>query len=79
MNFLAQLLRRKQMQDDISEEIREHLAQKTEELVEAGMPREEAEATARREFGDATQIEEYGREIWTWPRVEELLFDIRHA
>ena len=35
MNFLAQLLRRKQMQDDISEEIRLHLAQKTEELVEA--------------------------------------------
>ena len=77
MNFLAQLLRRKQMQDDISEEIRLHLAQQTEELVEAGMPREEAEVTARREFGDLTQIEEYGREIWTWPRVEELLFDIR--
>ncbi len=79
MNFLAQLLRRKQMQDDISEEIRLHLAQKTEELVEAGVPREEAEATARREFGDVTQIEEYGREIWTWPRVEELLFDIRYG
>lgn len=79
MNFLAQLLRRKQMQDDISEEIRLHLAQKCEELVEAGMPREAAEATARREFGDVTQIEEYGREIWTWPRVEELLFDIRYG
>jgi predicted permease len=77
MNFLVQLLRRKQMQDDISEEIRVHLAQKTEELVEAGMPREEAEAAARRQFGDVTQIEEYGREIWTWRRVEELLFDIR--
>jgi predicted permease len=79
MNFLAQLLRRKHMQDDISEEIRLHLLQRTEELAAAGMPREEAEATARREFGDVTQIEEHGREIWTWPRVEELLFDIRYG
>jgi predicted permease len=79
MNFLAQLLRRKQMQADISEEIRLHLLLKTEELVAAGMPREEAEATARREFGDVTQIEEHGREIWAWRRAEELLFDIRYG
>src|SRR6202042_2759478 len=59
--------------------IRLHLLLKTEELVAAGMPREEAEATARREFGDVTQIEEHGREIWAWRRAEELLFDIRYG
>ncbi len=77
MNFVAQLFRRRQMQDDLTEEIRLHLAQKTEDLVEAGMARDEAEAQARREFGDVTQVEEFGREMWGWPRLEELLFDIR--
>jgi hypothetical protein len=37
--------------DDISEEIREHLDEKVEELVASGMPRPEAVATARRQFG----------------------------
>ena len=67
MNFIAQLFRRKQMRDDLSEEIRQHLTERTEELVEAGMARDEAEAAARREFGDVTQVEEYSREIWGWP------------
>jgi len=79
MNFIAQLFRRKQMQDDLSEEIRLHLAQRTEELVDAGMACEEAQATARRDFGDITQVEEYAREMWGWPRLEELLFDIRYS
>jgi hypothetical protein len=79
MNLIAQQFRRKQMQDDLSAEIRQHLAERTEELVEAGMARGEAEVTARREFGDLTQVEEFGRETWGWPRLEELLFDIRYS
>jgi predicted permease len=79
MNLIAQLFRRRQMQDDLSEEIRLHLAERTTELVEAGLTREDAEAAARREFGDVAQIEEYGREMWGWRRLEELLFDLRYC
>ena len=79
MNLIVQLFRRKQLQDDLSEEIHLHLAERTEELVDAGMLRDEAAAAARREFGDVTQAEEYAREMWCWPRLEELLFDIRYS
>src|SRR5215469_6938533 len=79
MNFVVQLFRRKQLQEDLSEEIRLHLAERTEELVDGGMLRDEAAVTARREFGDVTQVEEHAREMWSWPRLEELLFDIRYS
>ncbi len=51
MNFLTQLFQRRRMQRDLSEEIREHLEEKVEELVAGGMSRQDAEFAARREFG----------------------------
>ncbi len=67
------------MHADLSEEIREHLDEKTEELVALGMSREDAAATARREFGNTTSIEERGREVWEWPAIENFLTDIRYG
>jgi len=63
--------------DDLSEEIREHLEEKVEELVAGGMPRREAEASARREFGSVRLAEEDGREVWRWDLVESVLADVR--
>jgi hypothetical protein len=79
MNWITQLFRRKRLCDDLSEEIREHLEEKVEALVDAGMSREEAWAAARREFGDVTQVEEYSRELWQWPGIETILLDVRYA
>jgi putative ABC transport system permease protein len=64
---------------DLSEEIREHLEEKVEELVEGGMPREEAVFEARRQFGSVTQIEERSRETWQWPSLEGIVADIRYG
>ncbi len=79
MNWLRQLFSRRRLYGDLSEEIREHLEEKVEELVSAGMSREEAAAAARRQFGNMTLTEENGREVWRWPRVEDLLQDVRYA
>jgi putative ABC transport system permease protein len=65
--------------DDISAEIREHLDEKVEELVASGMPRAEAIAAARREFGNVALIEERTREVWQWSWLENLATDIRYA
>ena len=59
--------------------MREHLAERVDDLVREGVPREEAEYRARREFGNVTQIEEQGREVWQWPRVESLWADVKYA
>jgi hypothetical protein len=61
--------------DDIAGSIREHLEEKTEELVEQGLSREEARYRARREFGNATLMEERSREVWQWVRLESLWRD----
>ena len=80
MNWIKQLLYgRHRLYSDLSDEIHEHLAEKIEELVASGMSREEATYAARREFGNATLIEEQGREVWQWPSIESLLADIRYA
>ena len=64
---------------EISEEMRAHIEEKIDELVASGMSREEASYAARREFGNATLIEERGREVWQWPSMESLIADIRYA
>ncbi len=43
------------------------------------MTREEAERTARREFGNVTLIEQRSREVWQWPTVESLWADTKYA
>jgi predicted permease len=78
-NWMKQTLSRRRIYGDLSEEIREHLEEKVEELVKAGMSREEAAAAARRQFGNMTLAEEDGRDVWRWPRVEDFMQDIRYA
>jgi putative ABC transport system permease protein len=77
MNPLKRLFSRRRLYHDLSAEIRQHLEEKTEELVAAGMSRDEAVAAARREFGNLTLTEQDAREVWQWPTFENLLADIR--
>ena len=79
MNFVTQLFSRRQIERDLSEEIRAHLEEKVEELVEGGMPREEAVFAARREFGNVELIEQRGRETWAWPTLESIIADTRYG
>ncbi len=79
MNFLTQLFARRRIEQDLSEEIRAHLEEKIEELVEDGMPRDEAVFAARREFGNVALIEERSRETWAWPTIESVMADMRYG
>jgi hypothetical protein len=79
MNWLTQLLSRRQLYRDLSEEIQAHLDEKIEELVADGMSREEARHTAMREFGNPALLEENSRDVWAWPSIENLLLDVRYG
>jgi predicted permease len=70
---------RRQIYDDLSAEIRQHLEERTDALVDSGMPRVEAEQQARREFGNVTVWEERSREAWQWPRIELIFADVKYA
>jgi len=79
MNWFEQLFSRRRLYNDLSAEIHEHLEQKIEELVAGGMPRKEAAAAARREFGNVTLLEEDSRAVWRWPSIENLVADVRYG
>jgi len=79
MNPLPRLFRRRGMAADLAEEMRQHLAEKIEDLVANGMPREEAVHAARRAFGNATLLEQRSREVWMWPAIESILSDLKYA
>lgn len=79
MNLLTRLFGRRRLFDDLAEEIRQHLEQRTDELVAQGMSRDEAAAAARRSFGNVDALEERGRDVWRWPLIEDFLFDVLYA
>src|SRR6266481_6300933 len=79
MSWLKRLFSRRSLYNDLSEEIREHLEEKVEELVSGGMSRKSAAAAARREFGNVTLTEEDGREVWRRASLDDLLLDVRYA
>jgi len=77
MNWAKRLFTRRELHSELSEEIRGHLEERVEELVAEGVPREEAEHAARREFGNVSLAEEDSRNVWRWAIVEEFLMDVR--
>jgi predicted permease len=79
MNWLHQLISRRRQYHDLSDEMVEHLQEKVEELIASGMPRQDAEAAARRQFGNALLLEEQSREVWQWAIFDSILRDLRYA
>src|SRR5215510_7666690 len=66
--------------DDISDEIRSHIEEKTEALVAAGMSRADAEAAARRAFGNVTNTQEAARDVRRFASfIDNLATDVRYA
>jgi putative ABC transport system permease protein len=65
--------------DDLDDELRTHLEMETEERIAAGMTRADAEASARRAFGNLTLVKEITREMWGCRSLERLAHDLRYA
>jgi predicted permease len=79
MSWFNRIFFRKRRYDDLSVSIQEHLDERIDELVTEGLPRSEAERTARREFGNVTLMRERSREVWQWEKLESLLADLKHV
>jgi predicted permease len=79
MSVFNRLFSRRRRFDDLSASIQEHLEERTDELMEEGIPRQQAEQKARREFGNPTLIEQRSREEWQWSWLESLLTDLKQT
>ncbi len=72
-------LRRSRLDDELDDELREHLAMLQERFVRNGMDPSEDFYAARRQFGGVTQVKEQLMERRTMPLVEDVTRDVRHA
>jgi predicted permease len=79
MMWLPASFRRRELLNDLSEEMRLHLEERTEQLKREGLSPREAERQARIAFGNLALVEERSREVWQWPTLESIGADIRFA
>ncbi len=77
MQGLKRLFGRGRRYEDLSVSIQEHIEERAEELIDEGMTRQQAEQTARREFGNVTLLRERSREEWQCSGLESILADIK--
>ena len=76
---LRVLLHRDSFERELREEMEGHLQMQAEENQERGMTPAEARSAASRQFGNATLMQESGRDAWGWIALERLLQDLRFA
>ena len=78
---LRSLLRRNQVEQDLSEELQFHLEQKTQQYMSAGLSPNEARRKARREFGGLEQTKENCRDTrrvnWIQDFAQDLQLGLR--
>jgi hypothetical protein len=79
MRWLKSMFSHRRRFDELSESIREHLDEKIADLMDRCMTREQAERTARREFGNIARIEERSREVWKWSTLGSIWADLKYA
>ena len=70
---------RRRSSDDFAREIRSHLELEADRLRESGMTQEDAEAAARRTFGNVTRVRERYFEQGGWLFFDHLRQDVRFA
>jgi predicted permease len=71
--------RRRNLANELQQEMDAHLQFLIDANLERGIPPEEARATARRHFGNATTVRERSYQSWQFPTFESLLQDLRYA
>ena len=76
---LGWVVKRRQKEADLREELEFHLTEESEDARAAGLTEEEARFAARRELGRVTLIVEDTRAVWGWPLLEQLAQDLRYA
>ena len=86
MSYPAELLRRlrmifhrRELDADLEEEMRLHLALRQQQQIESGLPASAAQRAAHIKFGNTTRIQEKSRMTWGWESIESFLQDVTYG
>src|SRR5215831_19845127 len=70
---------RRRREEELEEEIQSHLTMAARDRSDRGEMAEQAEASARREFGNVGLVKEVTRGMWGWIWIEQLGQDLQYA
>jgi hypothetical protein len=76
---IAATLRRSRLDDELREELAQHVAWKTESLIADGVPEGEARRRATVEVGNVTRLREDSRSVWGFPSLDSVGQDVNYA
>ena len=76
---LAGLFRRRRLEAEMAEEMRQHLERRTQEKIADGLTSQEARYAAQRDFGGVAQVQEQCRDERSLVWLEQGLQDLRYA
>jgi putative ABC transport system permease protein len=79
LRHLTAWLRRSRLDDELREELAQHVAWKAEGLISDGMPEAEARRQAAVEVGNLTRLREESRAAWGFPSIDSVLQDARYG
>jgi predicted permease len=78
MNWFERIFHRGRLDDDLAEELHEHIEERTEQIMRLeNLPRSEARRAALRAFGNPSLVQTRSREVWEWSRLVTLLADLK--
>ncbi len=70
---------RRRAEEDLAREIEANVAERADDLIDQGLSASDAQAQARREFGNRTLSIERSREVWIAPWLSSIWQDLRYA
>src|SRR4051794_38027381 len=70
---------RDELARDLRAEMNFHMEMKSQKYQSEGIDEWEARARAQQQFGNATQLQEEGRDAWGWTAIEQFLQDLHIA
>ena len=79
LSRFANVFRSSGVDDAVDDEIAFHIEAKVRDLVAGGLPRDDAEALARRQFGSRLRLREESRDVKLLPWLDSLVRDVRMA
>src|SRR5262245_13301590 len=79
MGSILDRIRRVRIDDELAREIDSHIAERVDDLLDAGLTPKEARQQAKREFGNIAKYLEDSRAVWTPLWLQQLLQDVRYA
>lgn len=77
--YWIDVFRRRDLERDMDEELRAHVAAETQRRIDRGEPPDQARMAALRDLGSIDMVKEASRDFWTWQSVERLIQDLRFA